>query len=148
MTATVTDHAEQVVDRFVDAFFGRHDAEAAARIYAEDAILWDPGEPDVVKGREAVRANLEGYLGAFPDFRGEITNLFGSADWGAAELTVRGTNTGPLETEPGVTIPPTGRSVELKVCWVFRATPDGLCAEDHTYYDNASLMAQLRLGEG
>ena len=58
---------------------------------------------------------------------------------------MKGTNTGPLEVEPGKTIPPTGKPVELKVCWVGRVSPDGLFTEDRTYDDVASFMQQLGL---
>lgn len=142
---TATDDAKRVADRLLEAFLEHHDADAAADVYAEDALIWDPGEPDVIKGRDAIRENLARYLKAFPDLSGEIMNQFGSGDWFATEVTLRGTNDGPLEVEPGVTMPPTGRAFEVKVCWVIRATSDGFVAEDHTYYDNATFMEQLGL---
>ena len=145
MSTAVTDRAQQVIEGFREAFFGRHDAEAAAQVYTEDATLWDPTTPETIRGRAAIEANLAAYLTAFPDLDADVTNVISAGEWFVAELTLHGTNTGPLEVEPGVTVPPTGKPVQMKVCWVGRATASGLCAEDRSYYDAASLLAQLGL---
>lgn len=134
-----------MVDAFRRAFFAQHDAKAAAQVYAADATLWDPSTPGVIRGRQAMEENLAAYLRALPDISVETTNLFGSGDCFAAEFTMRGTNTGPFDMGPGNPIPPTGKRVELKLCWIGRVTPGGLCAEDRTYYDSATLMQQLGL---
>lgn len=137
---------QKLVEDFHKALFVQHDVRAAAQLYTEDATLWDPMEAGPVKGRTAIEKNLSGYVRAFPDISGEIINVFGSGDRFAAELLLRGSNTGPLELEPGKTAPPTGKRVEMRVCWVGRVAPDGRCSEDHTYYDSASFMQQLGLG--
>ncbi len=146
----MSDHIRRVVYGFREAFFIQHDANAAAQMYTDDATLWDPFTPVPIKGREAIQENLEMYLQAFPDISIEATNLFSSGgfspeNWFAAEFTLRGTNTGLLKIGPGRAISPTGKRIALKVCWIGRVTPKGLCAEDRSYYDSASLMNQLGL---
>jgi hypothetical protein len=141
----MSDQHARVVESFQTAFGVQHDARAAARLYAEDATLWDPLTPGVIRGRKAIEENLASYLRAFPDAGIVVRNVFGAGDWFTAEMTFSGTNSGPLELEPGRTIPPTGKRAETLVCWVVRLTPDGLCAEDRTYYDVFGFLRQLGL---
>jgi steroid delta-isomerase-like uncharacterized protein len=140
-------HYRDLVDRFMQVMFVHHDARAAAAMYAQDATLIDPTTPTPIKGRQAIEKNLENYARAFPDISGEVKNLFGSGDWLVAEVATRGTNTGPLEISPGNTIPPTGKLVETRICWIVRVNTQGLIAEDRTYYDLYNLMTQLGLTE-
>jgi len=130
------DH-QKLVEEFRRAMFTDHDPAALGRLYTEDAVLKDAALSEPIRGREAIVAYHASFLRAFPDLSGEALNVFGSGDWFAAEFRVRGTHTGPLELGPDTTIPPTGRSVEVAVCWIGRLSPDGLCREDHSYYDTA-----------
>ena len=141
----MTSDYQPIVDAFVDAMFVRHDPQAAAELYTDDARYWEPVLPAPITGRQTIAEYLAGFVTAFPDLSAQVTNLFGSGDSFAAELTVHGTNTGPLELEPGQTIDPTGRPVELQVCWIGRTNSEGRFTEDRTYYDVASFMQQLGL---
>jgi predicted ester cyclase len=127
---------QQVIDAFRQAMFVDHDPAAIARIYTEDATLVDAAQPEPIRGSQAIAEYHGTFLRAFPDLSAEVRNAFGSGEWFAAEFRITGTHTGPLELGPDETIPPTGRRITLSACWVGRATPDGRCAEDHTYYDN------------
>jgi steroid delta-isomerase-like uncharacterized protein len=142
---TDTEQTRQAFDRIFDAIFHQRDPKAAAALYTEDATMWDPGETDLVQGRDAIQAYYTVYLTAFPDLDADLTNLIASGDRFAAELVISGTHTGTLESSPGVAIPATGRRWTLNVCFAGRITPDGRCADDRTYYDNASFLAQLGL---
>lgn len=132
---------QRVIEDFRQAMFVDHDPAAIARVYTEDATLQDPGSPDPVRGNQAIAEYHANFLRAFPDLSGEPRNVFGSGEWFAAEFRVTGTHTGPLEVGPGESIPPTGKRIALDVCWIGRATPDGRCAEDHSYYDNSVLVS-------
>ncbi len=94
------------------------------------------------KGRQAKQEYLATFLRAFPDFSIETRNVFGSGDWFVAEITTRGTHTGPLQAGPETVIPPTGRRVEMPVCWVGRVDVEGIC-DERIYYDAANLKSQL-----
>jgi steroid delta-isomerase-like uncharacterized protein len=141
----MTDSYQQVVDRFQDAMFVKHDPRAAAQVYAEDAVLTDPTTAGQIKGRKAIEGNLANILRGFPDMSCETRNVFASDGWFAAEFTVRGTHRGPLEVAPGQVIPPTGKPAEMMVCWIGRLDAKGEVAQDTTYYDSASLLQQLGL---
>jgi hypothetical protein len=136
---------QKLVDDFRKAMFVDHDPAAIARLYTDDAILLDAAAPDPIRGRDHIAEYHAGFLRAFPELSAETRNVFGSGDWFAAEFRISGTHTGPLELEPGQSIPPTGRQIVADACWIGRITPDGRCAEDHTYYDSAAFS---RLAEG
>jgi len=50
---------------------------------------------------------------AFPDLRGEILRLATGQDTVAAEITVRGTHKGPLQTATGGLVPASDRAIEF-----------------------------------
>ncbi len=79
---------------------------------------------------------------AFPDGRIEIDKLTAADDAVVVEFTGRGTHTGTLTTPAG-DIPATGRSVTLQLCDVLEFTGDGKIKAQRTYFDSASLLAQL-----
>ncbi len=133
-----------IADRFHEAFGLRHDAKAAAQLYAEDAVLMDPALPEALRGRKAIEEYIGAMLRAFPDLSGENTNIFGTGDYFVWEWVMRGTHTGPLVGPQGE-IPPTGRRAEVRGCSVGRVNAQGLIGEDHIYFDTASMMQQLGL---
>lgn len=94
-------------------------------------------------GREGFRAFMQGFTEAFPDISIQVTNQVATGDQVVNEFTARGTHTGPLMTPAGA-IPPTGRTVDLTVCEVYRIK-DGKFVSLHNYQDAASLMRQLGL---
>ena len=145
LSEVTPDTHRRLVDEFHRAWFEQHDAARAAQIYTEDAVLLESAAPGPIKGRKAIEEYFGALLRAFPDLSAQIDNVFGAGDWFAVELRARGTNTGPLELSPGNTIPATNKRMEMPVCWIGRLSREGLCAEDHTYYDMASMMEQLGL---
>lgn len=105
-----------------------------------------PGEPEPLRGRQAIEDNYNVFFRAFPDMEVEFTLVMVSGDHIMAEGVTRGTHTGPLATSEG-DIQPTNRKIELQFAFIFKVTPEGLIAEDRTYYDSASFMNQLRLNK-
>lgn len=96
----MTDHRE-IVERFQKAMSVQHDADAAAQIYAKDVTATDFTMPLApAKGRQAKQEYLATFLRAFPDLSFETRNVFGSGDWFVAEITTRGTHTGPCKPDP------------------------------------------------
>jgi steroid delta-isomerase-like uncharacterized protein len=78
---------------------------------------------------------------AFPDGKVELTNLVAEGDSVVAEFIGKGTHRGALQGPSG-TIPPTNRSVELRLVeiWEFR---NGKIATGRVYFDSAGFMTQL-----
>ena len=84
------------------------------------------------------------WAGGFPDGRVEIENVIDGGNKVVVEHTGRGTQTGTLRTPMGE-FDATGRSVTLKLADVWTFAPDGTPTQMRTYFDSASMMAQLGL---
>jgi steroid delta-isomerase-like uncharacterized protein len=133
--------ARKLADRLTDAM-NDHDVEAVARCYAPDAVLTSPD--GTVHGREGAAAAIGRYLTAFPDLRVTSTTKVESGATAVDEWVFTGTNTGPIETPDGQTIPPTGRAVNQ--CGIDIGTvEDGLITSHRIYWDQLEFLAQLGL---
>lgn len=96
-----------------------------------------------LRGIDAFRGMLAGWLEAFPDMRMEIRETVEQADTIAVRLFVRGTHTGPLRSPEG-TIPATGREVVWdSVDWV--KVSGGKVTAWNVYEDSMAMMKQLGL---
>lgn len=131
---------EGILTKYLEAF-SRHDVDAMVASCAPD-VLHLHQFPRPVIGLKALRKDKEAFFRAFPDLRVEPGRLVTTGDWGASEFVLRGTHKGPLET-PKRTIPPTNRSVEMRVAGFWRLNSEGLVAEEHYYFDRASIRKQL-----
>jgi steroid delta-isomerase-like uncharacterized protein len=127
-----------IADKLIEAF-NNQDAAAVAQLYSEDQVTICSGVPEPVRGRKNKEEFVGGFFTAFPDMNIEPTSILFTDNHIIFEVIMRGTNNGVLEGE----IPPTGRSVEFKLIFVTRISPDGLIEEDRTYYDTAEFMKQL-----
>jgi predicted ester cyclase len=119
------------------------DPAALAALYTEDAILHEGSQ--VVQGREAIEKTYTASLGAFSENTIDFWNIMTCSDYFIYEGTRRGTHTGLLITPQGQ-IPPTGRKIEFSFAFFAKMSPEGLIAEDRTYFDSALMMQQLGLG--
>lgn len=136
---------KKLAENFQRAWDNR-DMDALVRLYAEDATMFTPGAQEPMQGREAIKENEEALLRAMPDSSLEFTLALISEDHIVFEFVARGTFTGPLASPEG-DIPPTGKSLEIKVAEIVRVNADGLIEEDRTYYDTMEFMSQLGLIE-
>lgn len=123
-----------------------HDPGAVAAQYATAVTVADPSYPEPLHGRDAVRRDFEDVLTSYPDFRAEISNVLMGGDRISFELHVTGRNTGPL-VFPGDTMPATGRLVDWDVGVFARVDEAGAIIDERRYYDLASLLRQLGVGE-
>jgi predicted ester cyclase len=78
-----------------------------------------------------------GFLSAFPDWRGQILDLFAEGDRVVNRWTGQGTHTMPL-----MGIPPTGKHVTLEGITIFRVE-NGKVVEEWSQADQLVLMRQL-----
>ena len=124
--------------------FNNHDAKAWADRYATDAAIHDPQYPEPLRGRAAIRKDIDDFLVAFPDMQFTVANVVGTAELVALEGVGVGTHRGPMET-PGGAIPPTNRSVSMPFAAFVRLNSDGLITEERRYYDVAGMLQQLGL---
>ena len=123
--------------------FNRKDYESCLSLVSEDleAVLIPFGQ--IFRGREGFRDFMQGFAGAFPDIRIQVTNQVASEDQVVNEFTARGTHTGSLMTPAGP-IPPTIRAVDFIVCEVYQVK-NGKFTGLHNYQDAAGLLRQLGL---
>lgn len=122
--------------------WNNRDFDAMAEVMA-NAVQVIAGSGDRLEGGEGARHFAELWANAFPDGRIEIDNVVDGGDQVVIEFTGRGTHDGTFAGPLGV-IPPTGRSVTLKLCdvWRFEA---GSAKTLTSYFDTGSLMTQLGL---
>jgi transposase len=81
--------------------FNRHDAAAFAALYTADAIASDPQYAEPLRGRAAIRKDIEDFFLTFPDVQATISNILANGDTTACEMEIRGTHRGPLVTPTG-----------------------------------------------
>jgi len=127
----------EVLQRETDAW-NAHDADGVAACYAEDAVMHDVGLPEPLRGRDAIRDSVAGYLAAFSDLHVEGGELIVSGNRAAQEWKVTGTNDGEL-----LGMPATGRSATTFGCGVAEIGDDGLIRRGGNYWNAAALMQQL-----
>jgi len=121
-----------------------HDLEAIGSYYSEDATRSIPRLPEPAKGVEAVKGTYKTTFGGFPDVTFEFCNQVIEGDSNVVEWVMSGTHTGVLEGGPQP-IPPTGKTLRLSGVAITKVGPDGKIIEERSYYDMATMMAQLGL---
>ncbi len=131
--------------KFADTF-NKHDLDGLAKLYAADAVAYDPMTPEPLRGRDAIRKDAATFFKGFPDIRFEIITTIEKDDRnGADEIRLTGTHTGPLETPTGEELAPTNKRVELKGSAFARLNERGEIVEERRYYDVATFLRQLGL---
>ncbi|GEM_PF-386123 len=133
---------EQLVRRQL-ALWNTRDFDAMEAAAAEDVEVVLVPFGTTLHGRRTFRDHGAGWAAAFPDGRCEITRIVADATGAAVEFIGRGTHTGPL-VGPAGTIAPTGRSMELRLCYVYEID-GGQIRGVREYYDTGSLMRGLGL---
>ncbi len=128
--------------------WSRHDVEAALKLYASSATLYDPQYPEPPKGKEGIRKDIENSFKSFPDVRVTVRNIVSSGDTVAAEWTFEGTNTGPLTFPDGATVPATNRRITIRGSSFWHINPQGQIIEERRYYDNGEFIRQLGITPG
>jgi steroid delta-isomerase-like uncharacterized protein len=121
------------------------DPDAAADLYADDAVLVVPGAR--YEGKQQIRHYWAQLMRGTPNGTAEIRRCLEDDNVFYGELVVRGTNTGELVLPTGTTVPATGKATEIPAMEVVRVR-DGKVVEQHVYFDMLTLMVQLGLLPG
>ncbi len=130
--------AQLINDAYNSRDFARPE-ELIAEDFAWTFVAFGATSTGVAGYREVMQAWATG----FPDSRVDLTSLIDGGDYGVAQFMFRGTHTGPFRGPTGE-ISPTGRSVEIPGCNIWR-TQNGKLVEGHSYFDAATMMRQLGL---
>lgn len=115
------------------------DLDGSSAFVADDVEWSNPVAS--VRGRDELRALLDVFWTAIPDFQHEITDILASGDLVAARGIGSGTHTGPL-AGPAGEVPASGRSISFPFA-VFARVEDGLIREFHGYWDVMGFMQQI-----
>ena len=123
--------------------WNNRDFDVLADATAPDGTITFMGSGEVLRGPEGSRVYSEMWANGFPDGRVTVDTIVADGDRVVVEFTGRGTHTGTFVTSMGE-IPPTGKSVTLKLCDVLELK-DGKVTAQRSYLDTGSMMAQLGL---
>ena len=129
----------------LDSLLNKHDVAGVASVYASDIVLVDP--TGRYEGRDAIQAYLEAGDKAIPDGKNETVRLIEEGDTVVAEMTYRGTHSGPFTMPDGTEVPASGNAVELH-CVAIVTVRDGKIVSERDYFDLADMMSQLGLMPG
>ena len=98
-----------------------------------------------LRGRDEIRAWIDPFDRAFPDFSHELTRVVEDEDAAYAEGVFRGTHTGPLPTPQG-DVPATGREVSFRFALVVSGNLEsGQASSVNVYFDQLEFLGQLGL---
>ena len=75
---------KMVAEKYSQAV-NKHDANAIASFYSENAIIYLSGEKEPIKGREAIIKTNQSMFRAFPDLNTDFLNIFTSEGYFIAE---------------------------------------------------------------
>jgi steroid delta-isomerase-like uncharacterized protein len=121
----------------LQAALNAHDADAAAALYAEDAVVTQAvRDGNVFTGREQIRRWIAANLGGVPDLTVTTDTVIAEGDRIAWAWTYSGTYTGRF---PGFS-PGEGQPITLRVVSLLELR-DELIARETLYYDNAAFLA-------
>jgi predicted ester cyclase len=124
------------------AAFNANDEKALNELHASDIKFSAPGGFKATNAHEAT-AYAKRWLKGFPNGKMTIRNEVVSAPWVVQEVTMEGTNTGPLEGPTG-TVQPTHKHVVGKGVQILKVE-NGKITEARIYFDLLDQMTQLGL---
>lgn len=116
------------------------DVDAFVALFAEGGYFWDVSAGAKYYGAD-IGNTVEIYAKAFHDMHRELGNFYVMGDVVIVELTLNGTQTGPLALPAG-TIGPTGREMHAPCCDVFHLK-DGKVTSFHCYTAATIILGQL-----
>jgi predicted ester cyclase len=137
--------ARNLLESLADAY-NRHDLDGVAALYAPDATIND-GDLDA-----AVAAHAS-WFAVIPDVKAEIRTVAADGAVVIAEISLNGTNTGPVPLGDvdrallgtnAEALPPTGRTVAVPVVVVIEVA-DGRIATERDHLNPLALLEQLAL---
>jgi steroid delta-isomerase-like uncharacterized protein len=126
----------------VEKMFNERNWEGFSEKHTPDVVAHTSRLPEPVRGLDAHTESVKELARTFPDGVLRTERSFGQGEWVSVEFTFTGTHQGPFTGPGGKTIPPTNKKVQFPVSSVMRFE-GGKIAEEHTYFDRATLLAQM-----
>ena len=134
----------EVSERGIKLFNENKIDEWADAIAADDITFEDMAIGHKASGKEESTAYVQGWKTAFPDMVGQCNNRIESGNTMVEECSWTGTNTGEITAPDGSKIPPTGKTVNIKNCFIYEFE-NGKIKSMTNYLDMMGMMGQLGL---
>ena len=131
------DERIEVVRRFFEVAFSEGDLDLIDELVADDAVGYDPAQPEPIRGAEGMKELVTMYRSAFPDLAFEVHETLRDGDLVAVRWTSTGTHDGEL-----MGIEPTGKEVTVEGIEIDRVE-DGKIVESRVSWDALGLLRQL-----
>jgi hypothetical protein len=143
--AQVTQHLTTFDDLDYNVFSNQKWDELSRSHHKDILVHWPDGH--TTKGIEKHIEDLKALFVHAPDTRiKEHPIKFGSGEWTAVTGIMEGTFTQPMPGADGKSIQPTGKAFRLPMCTIGR-WENGVMVEEFLYWDNATYMNQMGLGQ-
>jgi steroid delta-isomerase-like uncharacterized protein len=123
--------------------FNRGDLDGALALAAPDVEVVNVGWGVTYRGHDGFREFMQGWKTMDPNSRVEVVRQLAGEEGVTNEAVFHATHSGPLRPPTGE-IPPTGKTVALPICEVWRMR-NGKLARLMNYADGVTVMAQLGL---
>lgn len=133
MTTSTADYKQAVTQTWNEAMTG--DVTVLEELFAEDAVYREPGTE--LRGQEDIKAHIEGWQEAFPDFEFEVKDVVAEEDVVMTYFVASGTHEGSMRG-----IPATGNAFEGEGVQIDRFE-DGKVVEEINLWDNLTFFEQL-----
>jgi steroid delta-isomerase-like uncharacterized protein len=111
---------------------------------ADDITFEDMAVGHKASGKEEVKAYVQSWKTTFPDMVGQFNNRIESGKPMVEECSWTGTNTGEITAPDGSKIPPTGKTVNIKNCFIYEFENEKIKSMKN-YLDMMGMMGQLGL---
>lgn len=125
--------------KMINEAWNSHDIEKVLSFYSPEYIGDDVGQASLLRGREALRAMLENYWGAFPDLSFKVVSTLVEGDRLVIVWVGEGTHQGTI-----MNIPPTGHRVEARGVSIIEVQ-DGLVVRGQYIWDLAGMLRHMGL---
>ena len=120
-----------------------HSVDKVLEHYSENAEITSPESPTPLRGKSALRENIQGWMKAFPDITGDVETSVVSEKEVAFLVHFSGTNRGEIVLGPGQTIPATNKKVDMPVAIFATLDANGKIVKERDVFDSAAYMQQL-----
>lgn len=114
-----------------------HDVQGVLACFTDDAVFTDVGTGQVARGKDEMRAMLEGLFATFSGLRVDLRSAFGDGNSLVHEFTMSGVHSGSV---PGLEA--TGKSFTLPGA-IVADLRDGRLSRATEYWNMADLLTQV-----
>ena len=129
---------QQIVESMFAAF-NRHDVEAMAALYSDDAFIDSPDFDAPKRGQQAIREIYTKYFRQTPDIRDDVKSIVACGD----KVFVEFVSSGTIENPPSYAPPQMkGKKFAVKMVSVLEIK-NGKIVRDVIYYNQLSFLKQI-----